>query len=210
MDDGFYTAFTGGGGRLLGRRVRPFSHWHALLLSAIESPVLLSPNAVSMDNVLIALRVCGTKWPDIPNLGYTIPDAGQKLLAKWRPARLHNSAGWLGEYLSEFTSRPEFYLSESAKNGEGFTAPPLLSTVSYLIGKGFTEERAWNMSLGEASWYEATLLERDGAKLRFSYEEEATEEEELTEEEILDNASAMLPPSIVDEWIAKRTGGEVC
>lgn len=68
-------------------------------------------------------------------------------------------------------SRPEFWQSTGDER-RSLTGPPVLLTVSNLTAHGIPLADAWNMSPGEASWYEAVFAEREGSEDRFLWEED--------------------------------------
>lgn len=207
MDDSFYKAFFPPEVRVCGVKLRPFSLWHRVCLGAVDSPFLDGGREFTPADLLVALQICKTEWPNQPDLR-------PSLLGRWRKRRMTNShirfarAGRVFvRYLSDFSSRPQFWTSES-DNRRILTGPPILSQVCSLVANGHSLKDAWNMSPGEADWYDCTQAERMGAEDRFLWEDDLEDDlpdlNEVDEETLMKQAILDLGPERAKQWAKAR------
>ena len=71
------------------------------------------------------------------------------------------------------------------------------------------------MSVGEASWYDASIAEREGSQLRFLWDDDLIEDDlhsvaELTEDEIYKQAVSDLGQEGADRWYQARKENQKC
>ena len=218
MDDRFFQAFLPGDHRVCGRKLRPYSAWHSLILHAINSPLVDDEGTCTPLDLIHAIRVVSTVYPAQPDLRPSIRD----LIWVWRMNRNADlfSREWklYSAYLADFTSRPRFW-QDAESFGSTVTGPACLLMVAALISRSsLLLHEAWNMSLAEGQWLEATIEERAGARLNFFYEQDVVEGvpdhdiNELSDDEIYEQAVKDLGKKAADVWMMNRRRGrtKVC
>lgn len=213
MDDNFYAAFLEGDCKVLNKTLQPFSMWHLFLLEALESP-LISGGKVAPWDVLLALEIFQTQFPNEPRTKATLKDSFTVWRLTRNEKRLQAVTEELVDYIKRNTSAPKFWQSENTRKGGGRTSPEVLQTVTLLISKGWDEYKAWDLSYGRAKWYEAVYIEETaGDKVSFLYEWQLEEEEDtlaaMTEEEIYEQAIKDLGQKGADAWFARRQEGDL-
>ncbi len=164
--------------RVAGRRLRPFSLWHLLLLQQVDSPLLTSPARLAGEDLLRAVSICRCRYLECDVRAGWSPRSFWKLsgrgLAKERAALL--------DYVDDFLQRPECSLAVIGKPGKSIRLgppPETLAIASTVIFATHWPERAvWEMPVGAAYWYEA-LARRQKDPIDFMTPEEREWQDEL-------------------------------
>ena len=144
---------------VLGRRLKPFSLWHALQLEHLENPYWVGGARPSRADLVVAVCICTTQFKlDGPQyhpaeLAKKCFKWGRRHRGTWRDA-----AKWAEEedkfvdYLEEFTEITPRW----SAGGESLRVPASFGAAVILFEHcNFTEERAWNMGFGLAMAYVA-------------------------------------------------------
>jgi hypothetical protein len=185
MDGRFLTAFIiPKEWDVMGYKLKPFSLRHMLILQAIESPFMSSKRPPSCpEDVLVFLRVCSSEHPSKAFRKPTLMD-------RLRIARMEASIGCFKKqvdacmaYVEMCTSAPKTYTKDDEevhKKRENVPGP--LSLAGSLMSRlHFTQDQAWDCTLGQAIWYLTAHAIAEGAEIRIlTTEEEARSESDLT------------------------------
>ena len=172
--------------RVLGRRLRPFSLWHLLLLQEMESPLspLVGGEAMPGD-VAAAVAVCRCRYGEVrmsPGVG---------LRGLWHMAGRKAFAATLAgfrEYVADFYVKPDYTIIPSGTGG-GTSAtcdePPEIMVIlaDAMASAQCTRAEGWEMPVGEALWWQAMTRRARGVKLDFMTAEEIARREKLKSEE---------------------------
>ncbi len=180
LPDNFLGAWVLDTHRVLGRRLQPYSLWHRFALEAIGSPFTVPDGRPLLGDLDVAVKVCRSRYPatDAASFFRVIkihrPGKPLPILAKLRFAYLLRRFDGPTEgtrfvaYVRDHLSPPKFWEQTGEGTQESSGAPPeVLSTAARLVAGGFTEERAWNMPIGKAYWYAATIARMNGVKVDF-------------------------------------------
>lgn len=147
---------------VLGRRLRPFSPLHALILQNIDSPFMFGGTAATFEDLVVAVHVCGLTWTE---RNQWLPPA--KLLRRWGRKQRHTDFGAVAdvmdEYISESWQLPERWTSgkgpsHSKANGAFHLAVFGMSRL------GMTEARAWDCPVARLICYREAFAEQETGK----------------------------------------------
>lgn len=169
--------------RVLGKRLRPFSIWHALLLTREASPFTMGGGVarVSPPELVKAMRVCRLRYPDsLVSLRFSVR-------AFWRMlgGGFAREVEAFNAYLADFQTVPEYTVVPPKSAGESRTpAPETLRLVRAVIScTGCSRAEAWDCPMGEARWWYALWLQECGADLDFTSAHVRAEQEQLEREQ---------------------------
>jgi hypothetical protein len=163
----FYAAFIDGGAKhvVLGRKLRPFSHWHAILLEAVQSPYIKKGN-VTLFDLKTAVGICRLKYGDSKIRRSLFPlRINQKRLIKENQKLLD----YFGDCLQSprYSAMPFTSESHGHPAPKGGSPPDILSVVADVISwSGWPEEYVWNLPIGRCRWYRA-MAQADKQPLDF-------------------------------------------
>lgn len=173
--------------RVLGKRLRPFSIWHALLLTQEASPFTMGGGVarVAPPDLVKAVSVCRLRYP------LSRPDGrmgGPRF--SWRAFWRMLGGGFAREveafntYLEDFQTVPEYTVVPPKSAGEARTpAPETLRLVRAVLAcTGCSRAEAWDCPMGEARWWYALWLQERGADLDFTSAHVRAEQEQLERE----------------------------
>lgn len=161
-----------------------------MTLQVIRHPMITGDPNISIEDILIALRVCSQ-------------NCGVEALAKpptWKEKWLNARMNWndtliakvvidFKEYIEAYSTQPKIWSKESEEKTVEFRKqkiPEQLLITTLLIRKTtLTEEEVWNMPIGKIAWYATSLAYIEGADIdTITTEDEAkmdTEAKELAE-----------------------------
>jgi hypothetical protein len=166
------SAFIDGGvrQRCLGVTMRRFSLWHLFLLRACDSP-LVRLGHVELHDLQNAVGICRLRFPD--------SRIRRPRLAPWVLWRLCRKGG-LGrevsrfvDYTGDYLSKPQYAVrpQEGAKPSTSKPAPELILVAGDVIGwTGWTDERVFNLPVGQAYWWQAMARRALGMDVDFETE----------------------------------------
>ena len=222
MDDRFYNSFFPPQTKVCGRKLSTFSLWHHLILTAIDSPIAVGGDKISVIDLLVAVNVCRLEYGDT-NFKHGFKDIiWRKKLFK-NPDLFNKEAQRFYKWMEKQTSPPKFYIKD--KGGGKTTekgvqsAPRCLGLVCSLMSRGGVSERdAWSMNLGKAMWMDAQLAQFDGVNLKFlddkDLDSKSIDTSFLTDDQAMSMFKKELPERLVnasfEHWrknIKKSLGG---
>jgi hypothetical protein len=157
MDARFIRAFTSPGETLLlGHRMKPFSLKHRMALHAVESPFVTTGKDVSVLDLFVAVKICSEK--SIRRLSFM--DVVRMSFIKAKPSRINAYILAFHDY-SNIANWPKFWENEK-RHGGSTGLPWILSVISNLVSKGWSEEDAWSLPESQAVWYHTAISINNG------------------------------------------------
>lgn len=157
MDARFIRAFTSPGETLLlGHRMKPFSLKHRMALHAVESPFVTPGKEVSVLDLFVAVKICSEK--SIRRLSFM--DVVRMSFIKAKPSRINAYIIAFHDY-SNIANWPKFWENEK-RHGGSTGLPWILSVISNLVSKGWSEEDAWSLPESQAVWYHTAISVNNG------------------------------------------------
>lgn len=207
MDDRCLNALIGASTRVCGYQLNALTPWHHVLLSAIDSPVFDPDRPKETKDLLIFLKIAQTRWPQVPSLKPSLKDVWWTWRMK-KPKIIRREIGRMREWLDAQLAMPQFWENDNS-SGNTLSSPPIFALVVGLVSKGgISLDQAWNMRMAESRWFDATLAELNGAKIKFSYEGEneeiAKQLKEMSEEQKVEMARQHMPADRFKKWMAAR------
>ncbi|NDD54503.1 hypothetical protein EBZ39_11620 [bacterium] len=163
--------------RVLGKRLKPFSLWHALLLEAIGSPIWLGKGTLTLPDLHAAVAICSNEWP-VFNLRAGFFTVLRNSCIS--PSRLQIEGKKLVAYFNDYNAVPMLWTEEKkdSKDRPKCPLPLSLDLVAWLVRHGFGEARSWNMPIGLAHWYYIACARQRGGEIDLvSPEEQAVIEQ---------------------------------
>lgn len=172
MDARFATTFCARpeGVKVMGRRLKPFSLWHAAVLEMIESPfagATCKGQASSLYELELASLVCAMK-PDPARLRGPRLRTG-RVAGMLRALRMRR---WVKRFPREMEAFLTYHAEHCASplyydgDGTGLKTPWTLYLVMRMRELGSTLDAAWLMSPGRAMWYDAAAREAKGEDVK--------------------------------------------
>ena len=158
---------------VLGRRLQPFSLAHSLILERVENPFWIGGEK-SIDGFYQAVDICAR---DLQGNRERVNESG-RTFKKWvtrtfRKASVDDVERFANYISDHATCCAREY---SAGASRDMASPWQFRIVSYLVERGFTDERAWNMPLNLARCYYDANEEMNGdTSLVPSFEESAAD-----------------------------------
>jgi hypothetical protein len=180
LDSSFAAAYIDNGKhyRLLGRRLRPFSLWHVLLLQALDSP-FIKGGSISLFDLKTAIGICSLRYRN------------SKIKRPWFPFKvgvgaLRQEVARFVEYVEDYLSKPEYTVIPWDTKHTGpapvpVTPPPHIIATAFNVAHGarITIGEAWDLPIGESYICESMYLRAQGAQLDFLSDEERKFQQEL-------------------------------
>lgn len=181
--------------RILGRRLRKFSLWHRLLLSAFQSP-FVTGEPVTLRDLRIAVAVCSLAFPDSKT---RLPWVMPFLSRLWLVVRAIVSRGKKDKggdnvvqadlrkqveafvfYTKDYLQEPEYTVIPLESNGipskpetPRGRAPEVMEHVAELIAfTHWDDKKIWNLPIGYANWLKVMAIKHKGADVSFVTEDE--------------------------------------
>lgn len=172
VEEKFAEAWLNTSHKVLGVKLRPFSLWHRFLLDQLDTKLLSGSNYLSIMDLYTGCMICRSKYP---NVKIKVPFWRYLLLSRKREFTKHFEA--FSAYITDFCGFPEFWDKQDSETNKG-PAPDPLGTVVSLMNLGFSENEAWDMPVGKASWYSAAFSQMQGADIDFLTAKEKQMQEE--------------------------------
>lgn len=150
--------------RVLGKKLKPFSLWHALLLEAIQSPIWMGKGSLTLPDLYSAVAICSNEWPKFTLKAGTLTILCNTFL---RGERLEKESKKLVAYFNDYNSVPMLWTADKTDKKEAPKCPlPMaLDLVAWLVRHGFGEARSWNMPIGLAHWYYIACAKQRGSEI---------------------------------------------
>jgi len=150
--------------RVLGKKLKPFSLWHALLLEAIKSPIWMGQGKLTLPDLHSAVAICSQEWPSF-NLNAGIITVIRNTFLRGK--RLDDESKKLIAYFNDYNSVPMIWTADKSDKKEAPKCPlPMaLDLVAWLVRHGFGEARSWNMPIGLAHWYYVACAKQRGSEI---------------------------------------------
>lgn len=216
MDDRFFHAFLPPTVTVCGRELETFSLWHHLVLSAVESPIALGGASVSVVDLLVAVRICATKYGE-KTICPGIRDAMWKRRMIKKPALFRRQTEIFYQWMSLQSSPPVLYRNNpGGVTGGVESGSRCLALACSMMHRGkLSQTEAWNMNLGKAMWMDAQFARLEGVDLRFLDDDDLDDSpidlSGLTETEAREYFCSILTPTqaeaVFNNWWAQKKGG---
>ena len=146
---------------IMGRELQPFSLAHSFILERAENPYWIGGEKRA-EHFFEAVDICSRTWEQ--NIeAFSKPR--YKAFRKWAASKIYKTKAEDVDafitYLENFSGLPE---REGSGDGEELVSPYQFRLVTWLMSKGITESRAWNMPFSLAFCYFYSNAEREGDK----------------------------------------------
>ena len=150
--------------RVLGKRLKPFSLWHALLLEATRSPIWAGHGPITLPDLHAAVAICSNEWPKFNLKAGFFTILRNSCISD---DRLQFEGKKLIAYFNDYNSVPMLWTEDKKDFKEKPRCPlPLsLDLVAWLVRHGFGEARSWNMPIGLAHWYYIACARQRGGEI---------------------------------------------
>lgn len=165
--ESFYRSFLTPEVKLLGYRLKPYCFGHQVILKALESPFLLGDRDVTPPDLIVAVKVCSLSYPFEPDIDFTFLDKVKANFLNYRPTHFFKLCILFQQYLNEHNQCPEYWHNTEG-TGNSVSAPDELFYISSLVKNGIPLKDAWNMSIGLATWLNASFFELSGCEARYT------------------------------------------
>lgn len=164
--------------RVLGKKLKPFSLWHALLLEAIGSPIWVGQGRLTLQDLHAAVAVCSNEWPAFNLKAGWMTVLRNSCITDYQ---LQVEGKKLVSYFNDYNSVPMLWTEDKkeSKNKPKCSLPLSLDLVAWLVRHGFGESRSWNMPIGLAHWYYIACARQRGGEIDL-----VSPEEQLVIEEV--------------------------
>lgn len=159
--ESFYRAFLTPELKLLGKTLKPFCFGHQVVLKALESPFVFGNRDIKSIDLIIALKVCSEPYPFQPKMKLTFKEKIQCFYLNKNPMALFSYCLSFQSFLNEHMHCPEYW-QNSESSGKTIYAPDEVFYIANLVKSGIDYKKAWEMSIGEATWVNAALFELSG------------------------------------------------
>ena len=178
---------------VLGRRLRPFSAYHAAALMLLDSPFMRGGKQdITPDDLVLAVFVCSCGFRDGPSKLFPAPAVEE--LASWGHQFDFNAGlATFRQYLDDYLYLPSVWQPEGEGKESGVPAPfHAVATVLQHMN-GLSEAEAWDLPFARLVGYKAAIAEAHGWEV-VSERQEAL----LREVERLNAAASQASQSTVD------------
>jgi hypothetical protein len=154
-----------------GRILKPMSMRHRLVLTEIESPVILTDNPFEPSDLVIAARILSTH--DLKEMLCVKPTDDESL----KFTELFLDSGYYEQEMHKMADYIKFndnmpIIWDKKRNGAGRGINLVLSCVTNLMRNGMSYEQAWTMNECEAMWMYIANLVSDGGDITVITEED--------------------------------------
>lgn len=147
---------------MLGRKLRPFSLAHRLVLEALDSPLVSESTAFAMGDLLLAARVCSMPNPFRPLLKPTWMERVRFWRGTFDPSYFRSESQKFVDYLDDHSSAPKFW-NRLDQTFARTSVPWLLDLAAGILRRtSFSEREVWLMPIGKAFWYYTALCKQEG------------------------------------------------
>ncbi len=158
-----------GGHRVLGKRLRPFSLWHELVLEHLQSPFLHKNRPLLPEDLCTAVAVCGSAFPHVNVRLRTTPALLWRMAGGGFARELKSFLAYIGDYLTE----PDFAVVQAtAMESPGsrtdlYGQPPaaMAMAADIVAWSGWSREVVLNLPSGEARLWHAFTRKAAGQTL---------------------------------------------
>ena len=150
---------------VLGRRLRPFTFWHALLLEVIGSPYARGgrPGAFDLAALFHAARVCQLRYPHtLAPLRFATLSAC--LLQRRYGRRLEREQAAFLHYLRDYNSPPIYGTREGDEHSISCPWYAVVVEQLLLLDPRLTLAQAWDSPIGSTRWRIAARQDAEGRK----------------------------------------------
>jgi len=221
VDDRFFNSFLPPTIKICGTELSSFTLWNHLALSAINSPMAVGGDSISVPDLLLAVRTCALNYGE-SNIKPRLRDVRWRIKLSRNTRLFRKETEKFYKWMELQSSPPIFYrggTSGDINKGIERGSRCLGLACSLMYRGGLTESEAWNCTLGKAMWMDAQFAKLEGMELRFMDDEDLVEDavdlSNLTDSEALEKFTAELPAGLVQatykHWIdniKKKEGSE--
>jgi hypothetical protein len=154
----------------MGVQLRPFSVYHAMLLSHFDSPFLDGGASADSDDLLLALLLlCDGVEDGLKAYKLYHSSRWAKLIwfmrfAKIKFPAIQHEIDKMRKHIDTYVTIPEVYTSGS-KAGDSDIPWPFKVASTLIRVFGFSEQDAWNMGVARAASYRVAYAEDNGVKI---------------------------------------------
>lgn len=159
--------------RVLGRKLRPFTYWHAWVLDFAESPYVGHDGGFTVAEILFAVEVL-SRPPSVPGDNIVLPRS-----SGWRHSRMvkrvlregiQNVHARLLCYFDDFKAAPTYWRAHDSK---AVKSDAILYAVANLMRNGGMSHReAWATTTGYGDHLTGALAEAGGHEIKIVTEAE--------------------------------------
>ncbi len=154
---------------ICGRRLKPFTLWHAWLLDFCQSPFVSSTPGTAAD-LALAIEVCSRPASTPARSPHLDLRPDRRLTARIFRDGFRETADAFRAYLGDYVALPRCW---STPGGRSIRSHPCLYTVAVLMRHGQrTEEQAWATEHGYARHLILALAEAGGNEIPLMSAEE--------------------------------------
>ncbi len=167
MDSAFFQSVLVQPAEVLGKRLHPFSCYHALVLAHFDSPFLIGGEA-SRQELIFAVWVCTTRFEDGPALLQS--DDALKGAMEWGKSFAKTEPDFeqgrddFQTYLKNYMRFPQLWTKKGQGKPSGVPWPFRIAATVW-AHFDVTEAEAWNMGLNKAASYRACVAEDNGMEV---------------------------------------------
>jgi len=174
-DQRFFNAFlTPASTTVCGRKLKPFCLKHRLFLEGIESPFLKEDVEITVQDIIIALKICGDETIASP----TLADIWLGMRLSLSRDYKRRAAVAIVRHISTQVNFPKFWERTDRKTYGASNVPWQLTILANLVKNGVGYAEAMTMPEAKAVWLSAVFNIQAGAKLEFL----STDDEELIDQ----------------------------
>lgn len=142
--------------KVLGKTLRGFSAFHALMLEAVQSPFMVGGKA-DLQDLILAVRICAHRWADRAKIKDT--DAIKTWGKHIKRGDFIGARQTFDLYLAESFKMPEFW----NKSGSSLRANFAFHLVTFGMRiLGLSEADAWDTPIARMVCYRACWAESEG------------------------------------------------
>jgi len=200
----FYQSFLTPTISICGYELNDFSYNHLVILRAINSPFVDEDSNATSADLIIALKICSSKYPE-KDFSFTRRDRWKAFLLGKNTKRLYLECLNFSSYIASHQYCPELMELTDSSTWRKATSPGELSTVTLLTKNNIPHNQAWNMSIGYANWLSAVILEQAGNPRMFADpEDKPININDRSEEDIIQIAKEQLSTERFKKWLEAR------
>ena len=170
MDNPFLQAIFVQPREVLGRKLRPFSAYHAAALMLLDSPFIVpGAQGVALQDLILATHICSYGFTDGP--ATLFPHVDTDAINAWADScadvDYEQEAQVFMVYLDDYLETPDIWQSDATGKEKlsGIPWPVFCVTAVLQNMRGVSESAAWDMPLNRLVAYKCAIAEQNGAEV---------------------------------------------